>query len=117
MLEVPAALTFTLTVEGLAVMVKSWTMNVTVTEWDREPLVPVTATCTVLAGTNVHDRVELPEPVTLVGERVQAVLLEARLTMPEKPFWPVTVIVDVPAALALTVTVVGLAAIVKSVAV
>ena len=32
MLEVPAALTFTLTLVGLAVIVKSWTTNVTVTE-------------------------------------------------------------------------------------
>ena len=32
------------TVDGLAAIVKSWTMNVTVAEWDREPLVPVTVT-------------------------------------------------------------------------
>ena len=41
-------------------------------------------------------------------------LLVVRLTTPAKPFRPVTVILEVPALLALTVTVVGLAAIVKS---
>ena len=64
---------------------------------------------------NVHDRVELPEPVTLVGETVHdAVVLVTRLTTPAKPFRPVTVIVEVPAALTFTLTLVGLAAIVKS---
>jgi hypothetical protein len=67
----------------------------------------------------VHDRVDVPEPVTLVGVRVQVMfvaglLLEVRLTTPVKPLSAVTVIVDVPAWLMLTATVVGLAAIVKS---
>jgi hypothetical protein len=63
---------------------------------------------------NVHDRVELPEPVTLVGDRVHDVLLVVRLTTPAKPFWPVTVMVDVPAAFTFTLTLDGLAVIVKS---
>ena len=42
--EVPAELTFTVTDVGLALIVKSWTTNVTVTEWDIDPLVPVTVT-------------------------------------------------------------------------
>ena len=64
---------------------------------------------------NVHDNVALPEPVTLAGETVQeAVVLVARLTTPAKPFWPVIVILDVPAAFTFTVTLDGLAAIVKS---
>jgi hypothetical protein len=58
--------------------------------------------------------VELPEPVTLVGVRVHAVLLEARFTTPTKPFRPVTVTVEVPGEPARSETVVGLAAIVKS---
>ncbi len=62
----------------------------------------------------MHDSVALPEPVTLVGETVHEVLLVARLTTPEKPFTAVTVIDDVPALPAITVTLVGLAAIVKS---
>ena len=63
----------------------------------------------------VHDNVELPEPVTLVGDTLQeAVVLVARLTTPAKPFCPVMVIVEVPAALTFTLTLVGLATIVKS---
>ena len=75
---------------------------------------PVTPTCTVEAAANVQDRVALPEPVTLVGETVHDVLLVVKLTTPPNPLIPVTVIADVPAALALTVTEVGLAVIVKS---
>ena len=62
----------------------------------------------------VHDSVELPEPVTLVGATEHEVLLVAKLTTPAKPFRPVMVMVEVPAALTLTLTLVGLAAIVKS---
>lgn len=62
----------------------------------------------------MQDRVELPEPVTLVGARVQEVLLVVRDTTPANPFRPVIVIVEVPADPAFTVTLVGLAAIVKS---
>ena len=66
------------------------------------------------AAANVHDRVEVPEPVTLVGLTEQDVLLVARLTTPVNPFTAVTVIVEVAGVPALTVTDVGLAAIVKS---
>ena len=66
------------------------------------------------AVVNVHDRVALPEPVTLVGATEHEVLFVVRLTTPAKLLTAVTVILDVPAALALTVTDVGLAAIVKS---
>jgi hypothetical protein len=62
----------------------------------------------------VHDSVEDPEPVTLVGETEHEVLLVARLTMPPKPFRPLMVIVEVPAEPALAVTLVGLALIAKS---
>lgn len=62
---------------------------------------------------------EVPEPTTLVGVRVQVrpVLgdrVEARATVPANPFSAVTVIVEVPLAPARTVTLVGLATIVKS---
>jgi hypothetical protein len=40
--DVPAALTLMETLVWLAVIVKSWTWNVTVAEWDKAPLVPVT---------------------------------------------------------------------------
>ncbi len=56
----------------------------------------------------MHDSVAAPDPVTLVGETVHEVLLVARLTTPAKPLSAVTVIDEVPAELALTVTDVGL---------
>ena len=75
----------------------------------------MTETCLVPVVVKVHDNVELPEPVTLVGETLhEAVVLVTRLTTPTKPFRPVTVIVEVPAALTLTLTLNGFAAIVKS---
>ena len=86
----------------------------TVTECDRLPLIPVTDTCLLPAVVNVHDRVELPDPVTLVGETLHDVLLVARPTTPAKPLTADIVMLDVPAAFTLTVTLVGLAAIVKS---
>jgi hypothetical protein len=59
------------------------------------------------------------EPVTLVGVRVQAIpvlglMLDVKLTIPLKPLRAVTVMVEVPAAPAFTVMVVGLAEMVKS---
>ena len=74
----------------------------------------MTVTWTSCAAAKVHDSVELPEPVTLVGARVHDVLLLARFTTPANPCRPVTVIVEVPAVPAVTVTLVGLATIVKS---
>ena len=112
--EVPAAPTLTVTAVGDAVIVKSWTTKVTVTEWDRLPLVPVTPTWTVPAAAKVHDRAALPDPVTLVGDTLHEVLFVARVTTPAKPFTAVIVIVEVPAEPALTVTLVGDAVIVKS---
>jgi hypothetical protein len=66
-----------------------------------------------------QDRVEVPEPVTLVGDsvHVRPVLgetLDVSETVPAKPSSAVTVIVDVPATPAFTVTLVVLALIVKS---
>jgi hypothetical protein len=108
--EVPAVPALTVTAV-LAVTVKSVTVSIVVVVWVSEPLVPVTATVTVDADENVHDRVVLPEPVTLVGETVQAVLLVVRLTVPAKPLRPVMVTVDVPAELTSTVSDVGFAVI------
>jgi hypothetical protein len=87
---------------------------VTVAVCERVPLVPVIVTTSVPAAVNVQDRVEVPDPVTLVGLNEQAVLLAVRLTTPVKPFWAVMVIVDVPATPVLTETVVGLEAMEKS---
>jgi hypothetical protein len=63
---------------------------------------------------NVHERDEVPEPVTLVGERVQEVLLVVRLTIPVKPFSGAMVRVEVAVAFTFTLAVDGLAVIVKS---
>jgi len=113
-LDVPAEPAFTLTFVGLAAIAKSWIVYVTVTEWEREALVPVTDTWAVLAEAKVHERVALPDPVTLVGLAAQDVLSVAKLTIPAKPFCAEILIVDVPAFPALTVTVVGARLIVKS---
>ncbi len=66
------------------------------------------------AVAKVQESVELPEPVTLVGETEHDVLLVVRLTTPANPLRPVIVMVDVAAVPGMYVTVVGLAAIVKS---
>ena len=63
----------------------------------------------------VQDNVELPEPVTLVGETLHdAVVLVARATTPVKPLRPVTVIEEVAAVPGVKFTLSGLALIVKS---
>jgi hypothetical protein len=80
--------------------------------------VPVTPTVYTPAMPE-HERVDVPEPVTLIGVRVQVspavgLMLDAMFTIPLKPLRAVTVMVEVPAIPALTVTVVGLAEMVKS---
>jgi len=67
----------------------------------------------------MHERVDVPEPVTLIGVRLQVrpvagLMLDAKLTIPLKPLSAVTVMVEVPETPALAVTVVGLAEMVKS---
>jgi len=62
----------------------------------------------------VHDNVLVPDAVMLAGVSVQVRpvdgdIVDARLTVPLKPCRAVTVIVDVPAWPARTVTLVGLA--------
>jgi hypothetical protein len=68
----------------------------------------------VPADAKVHDKVALPEPVTLEGLAAHAVLLVANPTTPAKPFCAETVTVEVPELPAFTVTIVGLTVIVKS---
>jgi hypothetical protein len=62
----------------------------------------------------VQDRLELPEPVTLLGVTVHEVVFVPMLTTPEKPFALVTVTVELPDVPTSTVMAEGLAAIVKS---
>jgi hypothetical protein len=116
--EVPGAPPRIVTVVGLAAIVKSWTVKVTVAECEREPLVPTTVTMYVPA-VPLHDNVLVPEPVTLVGDRVQVRPVAGETvadsdTTPLNPCRPVIVIVEVPVWPARTVTLVGLADIVKS---
>jgi hypothetical protein len=91
--------------------------------WDSVPLVPVTVTVNVPLVGELHDRVEVPEPpVTLVGVRVHVRApvgdtAAVKATVPANPFTGAMVIVEVPAWLTLTATLVGLATIVKSVTV
>ena len=80
----------------------------------RDPLVPVTPARKVPVDVKVHESVEDPGPVMLVGDRPHDVLFVVRLTTPAKPFTAVTVIVEVPAALTLTLTLDGLAEMAKS---
>lgn len=81
---------------------------------DCEPLAPVTVTRMFDAVANVHDSVAVPEPVTLVGVTLHAVLSAVRLTRLVNPFTAVTVMVEVPAVPVLVVRLVGLEAKVKS---
>ena len=62
--------------------------------WDNEPFVPVTATLVTPSEAKLHDSVEFPEPVTLVGEILHDVLFVDRLTRPVNPLTEVTVIVE-----------------------
>ena len=75
----------------------------------------MTVTVTEPAVLKVHERMEVPEPpVTVVGVRVHATLSAANATLLANPFKEATVIVEVPADPTDTVTVIGLAEIVKS---
>jgi hypothetical protein len=67
----------------------------------------------------MQERIEVPEPPEIdvavrVHERLVELVVTARMTVPENPLTDATVIVEVPATLAFTVTPVGLADIVKS---
>ena len=75
---------------------------------------PVTPTWKVPTEVKVHERVELPEPVTLVGDNEHEVLLVVNATTPANPLTGLTVTVEVPADPTLTVTEVGAAVIAKS---
>jgi hypothetical protein len=90
------------------------TVKATVALRDNPLMLAVIVTVTGPAVVKVHDRVDVPAPVTLLCERVQAELSVDKPTVPEKLFIAAMVIVEVPATLVFTVTVVGLAEIPKS---
>ena len=71
-------------------------------------------TVSVPTGAKLQERLAAPDPDTLDGVMVQDVLFEDKLTTAANPFRPVTVMADVPAEPALTVTVAGLADMEKS---
>lgn len=73
--EVAAVPTLTLIVVGLAVTEKSGTatLYVTVALCDRVPVMPVTVTVKLPLVDAVQESDEPPEPVTLVGDRVQMI--------------------------------------------
>lgn len=122
--EVPAEPTTTLTVVGLAAMVKSGAgviLKVTVAKCDSDPEVPVTVTVNEPVADPVQERVDVPDAprIILVEDRVQVrpvvgKIVSARPTVPVKPFKGARVIVEVPAMPTIADTDVGLAAIVKS---
>src|SRR5690349_14488525 len=58
---------------------------------------PVTVTGNVPPVAKVHESMAVPEPVTVVGLRVQWLSLLVSDTTPVNPVLPVTVIVAVPA--------------------
>ena len=64
-----------------------------------DPLVPVTVTLSVVAVVEEHDKVAVPDPVTLLGVIAPQVnpagTVSVNDTTPAKPFCAVTVIVDV----------------------
>ena len=74
----------------------------------------MTRIVSVPTDAKLQEKLAAPDPVTLDGVMVQAVLFDDRLTTAGNPLRPVTVMADVPAEPALTVTVAGLAEIEKS---
>src|SRR5947208_15328839 len=113
--EAPAWLTFTLTLVGLATIVKSCTVNATVVAWERLPLVPVIVTVTLPVDENVHDRVELPEPPeTDAGVKLHAALSLVRATAPVNPCTVEMDMIHVPTDFTFTCPYVWFADIVKS---
>jgi hypothetical protein len=121
--DVPAAPpAVILTLVGLAVIVKSWTVYVTLAVRDKLPLVPITATVYVPAEPE-QESVDVAEPpagvVTLAGFKLHARPADGDTdavsdTAPLNPFRLDAIIVEVPVVPALTAIEVGLVLIIKS---
>lgn len=76
---------------------------------------PVTVTVTEPGEVKVQDNVEEPEPpVTVVGDKAQALLSLVNAASEENPLTGVIVIVEIPGVPGMVVTLVGAAVIVKS---
>ncbi len=115
--EEPAAM---MRVAGVAEMLKSTTLTLTVAAWAREPLVPVTTAVNVPILEELTVKVEKPEPAGDINTGLglkNAVRPEAdtlRVTEPAKPAKLVRVIVDVLDAPTLTISDTGVAEMMKS---
>lgn len=66
---------------------------------------------------NVQDNFEDPEPIRVVGSRIHPEVSAVRLTTSAKPLTDPRLMVELPALPTFTVTLVGLAVMVKSCAV
>ena len=75
------------------------TLKIIMTEWDKESFTPVTCTWFSLGLVKMHDKVDSPVPVTLVGLSEHNVLLLVKSTTPTKLFAAVTVIAELARAL------------------
>ncbi len=104
------------------VVIDGWTFRAEmeiVVECDSEPRVPVTVTMNVPLAEDAQDIAEVPEPATLMVERVHESpvagdVATVRVTVPANPLIPVSVKVEFPAVPTVTLTVAGLATTVKS---
>lgn len=118
--DLPSALTFTVTLVGLAVIVKPGLVTVYVTnaKCSSVPLVPATPTMKLPVADAVHESVDVPALlVMVVDDRLHvrlAGIATVSETAPRNPLIGLTVIVDVPAAPSAALTLVGLAVTVKS---
>ena len=94
--EVPA---FTVTDEAEMLKSATPTVNVAVAKCESEPDVPIIVTAYVLASVAVHERVPVPEFVTLFGVISPQVKAEGMVsvseTFPANPLTTATVIVEV----------------------
>jgi len=90
-----------------------------VTTCESVALVAVTVAVNVFAFVPMHDSLEVPEPPVIeveprVQERSFELVETARTTVPPKPLTGIMEIVELPAMLTLLETLVGLAAVLKS---
>ena len=90
------------------------TLKIIMTEWDKESFTPVTCTWFSLGDVKMHDKVDSPVPVRLVGLSEHNVLLLVRSTTPAKWFATVMVIAEFARALGWVEDTAGSALIEKS---
>ncbi len=119
MVEDPFSPVLTVTTDGLASRVKSWTAKLTSAERDSEPIEAVTATLYV-PEEPLQERVDEDEPPRVrvdglsVHVRPEGEMEEVRETMPDKPLTLAMVNVDVPLAEVTMVTLDGVTVIARS---